>query len=77
MFTMSAWRQDKVGYYIAYMIPEAFSSTGVNLLCSYIAASIPYAYAIFTVFYFYALLMGGYYITGKQLVIAKVRFLES
>ncbi len=63
MFPMSGWRSDKIGNYIGYMVCEAFSSTGLNLVCAYIAASIPYANATFTLHYFYGILLGGYYIT--------------
>jgi hypothetical protein len=64
MFPMSTGRTDRLGYYVGYMICEAFASTGLNLVCAYIAASIPYANATFTLHYFYGILMGGYYITG-------------
>jgi hypothetical protein len=67
MFPMSNWKLDRIGYYIAYMIMEVFSVTGINLLCAYIAASIPYANATFTVHYFFFLIMGGFYITDQFL----------
>jgi hypothetical protein len=41
MFTMSNWVYP--GRYIGYMIPEAFATTAINMVCAYIAASIPYA----------------------------------
>ncbi|KAI9007677.1 hypothetical protein DFJ74DRAFT_711926 [Hyaloraphidium curvatum] len=63
MFPMSGWLPNRIGYYIAYMICEAFASTGLNLVCAYAAASIPYANATFTLHYFYGILLGGYYIT--------------
>jgi hypothetical protein len=53
MFPMSGWRADKIGNYIGYMVAEAFASTGLNLVCAYVAASIPYANACFTLHYFY------------------------
>ncbi|KAI9022002.1 hypothetical protein DFJ74DRAFT_671347 [Hyaloraphidium curvatum] len=41
MFNMSNWVYP--GRYIGYTIPEAFHTTGLNMVCAYIAASIPYA----------------------------------
>jgi hypothetical protein len=57
MFTMSNWISSNIGYYIAFMICEVFASTAINLMCAYIAASIPYANATFTLYYYYAILM--------------------
>ncbi|KAI9024560.1 hypothetical protein DFJ74DRAFT_705299 [Hyaloraphidium curvatum] len=65
MFTMSNWAYP--GRYIGYMIPEAFSVTALNMLCAYVAASIPYANAAFTLHFYYALIVGGYYITDQFL----------
>lgn len=67
MFHMSNWVSGNIGYYIGYMIAEAFSSTAINMVCAYIAASIPYANATFTLHYYYAILMGSYYITDSFL----------
>jgi hypothetical protein len=65
MFPMSGWRADKIGNYIGYMVCEAFSSTGLNLVCAYIAASIPYANATFTLHYFYGILLVGFWSPGN------------
>jgi hypothetical protein len=65
MFTMSNWISSNIGYYIAFMICEAFASTAINLTCAYIAASIPYANATFTLYYYYAILMYVVVIRGQ------------
>lgn len=69
MFSMSNWVSTNIGWYIAYMIPEAFASTAINMVCAYIAASVPYANAIFTLHYYYAILMGAFYITDSFLYV--------
>ncbi|KAI9026198.1 hypothetical protein DFJ74DRAFT_766568 [Hyaloraphidium curvatum] len=67
MFSMSNWVY--TGRYIGYMIPEAFASTAINMVCAYVAASIPYANAIFTLHYYYAILLGAFYITDQFLFV--------
>lgn len=48
-----------LGIYVGLAIPEAFASTGMNLICAYVAASIPYANAAFTVNFFYGILLSS------------------
>ncbi len=57
------------GRNIGYMIPEAFATTAVNMACAYIAASIPYANAAFTLQFYYVVIMGGYYISDQFLFV--------
>ncbi|KAI9008474.1 hypothetical protein DFJ74DRAFT_772890 [Hyaloraphidium curvatum] len=55
------------GRYVGYMIPEAFATTAVNMLCAYVAASIPYANATFTLQFYYSLILGGMYVSDAFL----------
>jgi hypothetical protein len=57
------------GRNIGYMIPEAFATTAVNMACAYIAASIPYANAAFTLNFYYVVIMGGYYVSDAFLFV--------
>jgi hypothetical protein len=58
LFHMSNWAYP--WRYIGYMIPEAFTCTAINMVCAYIAASIPYANATFTVNFYFCLMIGGF-----------------
>jgi len=59
MFPMSGWLGGNLGIYVGLAVPEAFASTGMNLICAYVAASIPYANAAFTVNFFYSILLSS------------------
>ncbi|KAI9006389.1 hypothetical protein DFJ74DRAFT_389544 [Hyaloraphidium curvatum] len=67
MLPMSGWLSSNIGRYIGYMICEAFASTAINMLCAYAAASIPYANSLFTLHYYYSILLGAWYITDQFL----------
>jgi hypothetical protein len=56
---MSGWLGGNLGIYCGLAVPEAFASTGMNLICAYVAASIPYANAAFTVNFFYGILLSS------------------
>ena len=60
---MSGWDNRYLGQYVGLILAEAFPVTAVNLVCAYIAGSIPYANAAFNVHYFWGITLGGYYIT--------------
>ena len=67
IFPMSNWVTSNLGYYIGYMIAEAFAVTGLNLVAVYASPSIPYATAIFVLHCFWALLLGGFFILDSDL----------
>ncbi|KAJ3334174.1 hypothetical protein HDU93_008093, partial [Gonapodya sp. JEL0774] len=66
-FSLSNWLTEFFGLYILYFVLECWAVTGWNLLCAYMAASIPYANAAFNIHYFWGILLAGWYITDSFL----------
>ncbi|KAI9005695.1 hypothetical protein DFJ74DRAFT_646773 [Hyaloraphidium curvatum] len=67
MFSMSGWIKSNIGMYLGFGVAVTFGSTGMNLLCAYCAASIPYANAAFTLNFFYSLALSSIYCTDAFL----------
>ncbi|KXS21193.1 hypothetical protein M427DRAFT_51455 [Gonapodya prolifera JEL478] len=64
---LTGWLTEFYGLYIFYFIVEAWAATGWNLVCAYMAASIPYANAAFNINYFWGILLAGWYLTDSFL----------